>query len=423
MDLKISQPVPNKHRHSHIHFMDLLRGVLMALGVLLHSAQVFNPAKNWLIHSNDSSPVAQPIVTAIHVFRMPAFFMVAGFFALLTLKKYGPNKFLRLRTERVLLPLVVTAVVVNSIQMGLLAQAGWITFQFDRYLIQGEWISHLWFLIYLFLYLTLAYAGAFVVRTRWFQRLPLEWMKHRINAMPLDAMLIALPLYQLALLAAAKFFPYMYAEWLGTLSLFDFLYYFQFFVFGLLLRGHCLFFENFASFSVNKTGAILSVWLLARIFENNSTGVLNTLLHSYGAALEVWIGCHVVFAVFKAIGDKPSFISRFTASVSYTVYLFHHVFVIAFGLLFIQLGIGGTAGVVLLTLIALVAGIGVDLALVSRYDWASFLLNGVHLEDRSYPEFTIGKLFRRNTASKGCSSDEHAAAGTARSGSHGAPPV
>ena len=423
MDLKIKQPVPNKRPHSHIHFMDLLRGILMALGVLLHSAQVFNPAKNWLIHSADSSPVAQPIVTAIHVFRMPAFFIVAGFFALLALKKYGPYKFLRLRAERVLIPLVVTAVTVNSIQMGLLAHTGWMTFRFDHYMVQGEWISHLWFLVYLFLYLTLAYAGAFVVRTRWFQMLPLESMKHRINTMSLDAMLIALPLYQLALLAAAKLFPSMYADWLGMLSLFDFLYYFQFFVFGLLLRGHCLFFEDFVSFSVNKTGAVLSVWLLAHLFENNSTGGLNRVLYSYEAALEVWFACHIVFAVFKAIGDKPSFISRFTASVSYTVYLFHHVFVIAFGLLFIRLGIGGTAGVILLTVSALVVGIGIDLVLVSRYDWASFLFNGVYLKDRSYPEFTIGKFFRQDAASKGRSSDEHAAAGTTLSGSHSDRPV
>lgn len=380
--------------------MDLLRGVLMALGVLLHSSQVFNPAKNWLIHSEDSSPIAQPIVTLIHVFRMPAFFMVAGFFALLTLKKYGPNTFLRLRAERVLIPLVVTALVVNSLQTALLVQTGWTTFQFARYVIQGEWISHLWFLIYLFLYMLLAYAGASVLQAKWAGHLPLASIKDWISKIPVDAMLIVLPAYQLALLAAAKLFPGIYAEWLDSLSLFDFLYYFQFFAFGLLLRGYRSVFDDFVCFSMNKTGAILSVWLLVRIFENVSVGTANALLHGYGAALEVWVSCHVVFSLFKAFGDQPSFVSRFTASVSYSVYLFHHVFVIAFGLLFIRLGIGGTTGVILLTLIVLAAGIAMDLVLVSRYDWLSFFFNGVHRKDRSYPEFTAGKLARQFAASR-----------------------
>jgi len=34
-----------------IHFMDSLRAFLMMLGVVLHSAQVFNPAREWAISS------------------------------------------------------------------------------------------------------------------------------------------------------------------------------------------------------------------------------------------------------------------------------------------------------------------------------------------------------------------------------------
>ncbi|GEM_PF-2177557 len=39
---------------NRLYFMDSMRSVLMLLGVILHSAQVFNPEKSWVIYSEFS---------------------------------------------------------------------------------------------------------------------------------------------------------------------------------------------------------------------------------------------------------------------------------------------------------------------------------------------------------------------------------
>src|SRR5688572_24940770 len=105
---------------TRIYFMDPLRGILMALGVVLHSAQVINPDYTWLIHSPQTSAVVAPLVSLIHLFRMPAFYIVSGFFAYITVKRYPPSQFLKLRTEKILIPFVVTAITLNSFQAWIL---------------------------------------------------------------------------------------------------------------------------------------------------------------------------------------------------------------------------------------------------------------------------------------------------------------
>jgi len=50
------QPTFNAKGESmnRLYFMDSMRSVLMLLGVILHSAQVFNPEKSWVIYSEFS---------------------------------------------------------------------------------------------------------------------------------------------------------------------------------------------------------------------------------------------------------------------------------------------------------------------------------------------------------------------------------
>ena len=72
---------------NRIHFMDSMRSVLMMLGVVIHSFQVYNPRQSWVIYSNDSTVVAYWVVKVLITFRMPAFFMISGFFALITINK------------------------------------------------------------------------------------------------------------------------------------------------------------------------------------------------------------------------------------------------------------------------------------------------------------------------------------------------
>jgi glucan biosynthesis protein C len=350
----------------------------MTLGVVLHAGQVFSPESTWLIHSPWTTPVATSLISIIHVFRMPAFYIVSGFFALLTLKKYGTSMFLKLRAEKILIPFVVTAVVLNSLQAWLLrSQAPGPSDDFDlsRYLWEGEWVSHLWFLGYLFAFVLLIVAGATLLKL--FPR-PLPSFSARWKWPSIELLVLVLPVYYLGLVIVGKFMPVIFQFRVGF-SLYDLLYYLQFFVFGVALCRSKSLFERFTQISFLKCGALIGFWLLLKSIETSGGEVLGKVLEAYSRLLIVWISCHMIFSLFKQWADRPSKLATFTSSASYTVYLFHHSLVILFGLLCIHWGLGGLPGFVFLTVVVALLGAGIHVVFISRYHWASYLFNGVRL--------------------------------------------
>ena len=95
--------------------LDALRGGMMMLGIVLHAALLYMAAP----------PVDMPIPTDrnnaytfdvlfhfIHSFRMPTFFVLAGFFTSLLLEKRGLWGTYKNRGARVLAPLVAAIVVI-----------------------------------------------------------------------------------------------------------------------------------------------------------------------------------------------------------------------------------------------------------------------------------------------------------------------
>jgi glucan biosynthesis protein C len=131
-----------------------MRGVLMILILVLHSAYVFDPAKVWGIYSEQSTFFATILIETIRVFALPAFFVVSGYFAIASLRKDSAMKFLKTRViMRLLIPTVVTAITLNSLQTYLLVSSGWKEFHtLQEYIITAQWKSHLWFMINLIIY-------------------------------------------------------------------------------------------------------------------------------------------------------------------------------------------------------------------------------------------------------------------------------
>ena len=54
---------------------------MMLLGVVLHTALCFQETPGaWIYQDPNTTPLAGLLVVSIHVFRMPVFFAMAGFF-------------------------------------------------------------------------------------------------------------------------------------------------------------------------------------------------------------------------------------------------------------------------------------------------------------------------------------------------------
>ena len=90
---------------TRIHGLDALRGVLMMLGVLLHCALAYLPASDWpFVDWTASTPDLNLVTDGVHMFRMPAFFLLSGFFGGLLWRRRGARAMLKNRIERIVLP-------------------------------------------------------------------------------------------------------------------------------------------------------------------------------------------------------------------------------------------------------------------------------------------------------------------------------
>ncbi len=109
--------VPNKTER--LHYMDNLRALAMLLGIFFHAALAYSPLMHelWMSSSAENSKVLDSIAWFTHLFRMPLFFFIAGFFTLMLLEKRGIKGLIKNRSQRIIapfiifLPLVIVAVV------------------------------------------------------------------------------------------------------------------------------------------------------------------------------------------------------------------------------------------------------------------------------------------------------------------------
>lgn len=114
------------------HGLDFIRASMLLLGVVIHVAASFveGPAgSDWRYRDPNTTPWAGFIVLAIHIFRMPVFFVIAGFFAALIQDRKGLIELARNRFFRIAIPFGVGWVllfpIVNiSFLVGILREFG-----------------------------------------------------------------------------------------------------------------------------------------------------------------------------------------------------------------------------------------------------------------------------------------------------------
>jgi glucans biosynthesis protein C len=111
---------------ARIHGLDALRGVLMMLGVVLHCALAYLPDSSWpFVDWTASSWNLKLITLGVHMFRMPAFFLLSGFFGALLWQRRGARAMLKNRIERIVLPFAVFVVLLYPLRSASALARGW----------------------------------------------------------------------------------------------------------------------------------------------------------------------------------------------------------------------------------------------------------------------------------------------------------
>jgi len=111
-------PVTHRDGSDRLHAFDAVRGFALLLGVVLHTAASF--VDGFPIPGFLDRPETVPTVIfyVIHIFRMSAFFLMAGFFGRLLLERRGTERFVKDRLRRIALPLAVALILLPPLGAG-----------------------------------------------------------------------------------------------------------------------------------------------------------------------------------------------------------------------------------------------------------------------------------------------------------------
>jgi len=319
-------------RTERLHALDSLRAVMMLLGLVLHSAinyAVVDVGAAWPFKDRQSTnPLFDLLVGYIHAFRMPVFFVVAGFFGALLFYEKSPQAMLKNRLARVLYPflafvlllwpLVVFAFTFSGAAAGGAASpwaAGLAPFSSLWSFVPSD-TMHLWFLYYLVFYSFAGWALGALLR-----RAPITstWIKRVFAALLgpplLRPLFFALPTFSLLYLMDTPWAEKTGGFWPAWKPL---LLYFSFYLFGWLLYSARDRVPRMARYAWAWTAVATAAFLLKGPPGTGSAPAAMAL-----NAVGVWAFVFGLTGLFVRYGSAYSARMRWVSDASYWFYLVH----------------------------------------------------------------------------------------------------
>ena len=154
------------------HALDSLRASMMLLGIWLHTVVGFSREGGWPYKDAHPTDAYDWTLGLIHTFRMPLFFVMAGFFGALLWER-GRGPFVRNRLNRILAPFALFWTCLFPVVIWMAAYSkNWShpggARRATSYILSGGFLRdlhplHLWFLEYLLILYAIGYAVAALV--------------------------------------------------------------------------------------------------------------------------------------------------------------------------------------------------------------------------------------------------------------------
>ncbi len=367
--------------------LDRIRATLMVLGIALHAADVFVTAGDWLVADRQRSVVFDALVALIHSFRVPGFFLLSGLLFAGSLRRHATPDLLARQLLRLGVPLLTCWLLLNGAQQALLA---WQRGADPWAALEGlsAPMYHLWFLRDL-LVLNLLVLAAWAVargRHRRAARTPAggpgrlaTWVARTGGAGPAHWLSVALAgaLLGHALILAVRLTGIAYVAGPGDLTLFNLAFYAPLFLAGLALWHRPAWLRAWLS---------TPLWLLpvAAFAANWGDAASDTLLHPLAreAALAVellglWIATGAAVGALGRLRAGPrGRLGRMLSEASYTIFLVHHLLVVALALLLLPLDWPAAVKFALIALTTLGLSLAIHRWLVRPFALMRLLFNG-----------------------------------------------
>ena len=375
-----------------IHGLDTLRAVAMLLGVLLHAASGYRVEKvdYWIHDDQFNSIVFDFFYFFIHSFRMPLFFLIAGFFSWFFYFRLGELAFVKNRWKRVGIPFFIGLVTVVPLSM--LPFNFYVFFykqhlSWDvavnkslRQLFARNGTAHLWFLYDLLMF----YAGVVVIMrlrnisfiNKLFNAMSRIWDKLNLNR-GYWILIFSLPMW-IILLNEHLLLVRSDTELIPSHFSFIFFYGYIFFI-GWLFQKRM----DILNILIQKSSPLLLSGILICVglfyvkesidWESNKWWYYSCKL---AAALQVTLLAGGAIGFFLQFFKNESKFWRYLSDASYWVYLVHMGIVVSMEILFFNTPVPG----ILRFLLSLTVAVTISFLtyhLFVRYTIIGTTLNGV----------------------------------------------
>ena len=298
--------------------MDCLRSLAMLLGLVLHAPQhYYIPQMSVAYNLPEINPWIMNIVYWIHSWRMPVFFLIAGFFASLIVSKQGVSYFSRDRIIRIGFSLLFFASV------------------FD--LLDGQYtgdLKHLWFLYYLLL-ISLFFALIYNYRQLPLLR-PITLRLGSINRLPTN-------LASFCILLSCCVIIRVFCDFIDggnvhpprtfiDIQLGSLLYFSSWFCLGLLLHQRLDILAIFSKKNVMAVSALAGITIFPAMlaYSDGIYGILQEDTRSLDNQIigSIVSGSMALFGVLFIVGATNAFIKQSTPLIKWLVELSFPIYVI-----------------------------------------------------------------------------------------------
>ena len=373
---------------TRLDFLDAARAFALLLGIVFHAGLSFVPVFiGWAVMDISTSPVVSTFTLVSHSFRMPLFFLLAGFFGHMVFHRRGTGPFILSRLKRIALPFaagwfLLYPLIASGWVIGGQSLAGdvdivaGLSAGFVRLaeLPGGLWVgTPLWFLYYLLRLLarvTRLHGPLTRGIDRAMARLAGSWIAWPVLAIPVAGCLWFMSHWGLDT-PDRSLVPHI-----PVLLLYG-----GFFSFGWVLHRLDGGIERFARVSVGGVvlaiAAIVSAVVLSELQHNPGNPNLRFahvgFVVSY--ALMMWSLVALTLGLARRLLDRPSATVRYLSDASYWLYLVHLPLVVWFQVAVAEWPLHWSLKLVLVFLVT----VGVSLLaydLFVRSTWLGAMLNG-----------------------------------------------
>ena len=313
-------------QENRIYSFDAARAIAAILLIVLHSSLGYLrfPVPEWPSYGQQTSLFFDFLVGAIHMFRLPAFFFLAGFFSyqlLIRLKVWG---FIQNCFKRICLPFFFLCLIINS--PVILNEFFLDKIHNFKDFLSPLNLSYLWFLEYLLIYCCLLILGSsllLIPNCKWINdQVEMRLKPHYIG--PLIVACVFISLYSCHVWYIPT--PLSYIPNIWSLLIYG-LYYFL----GIILSRHSSSIDYFfkwrmSSFFGGVGFYLLYIFVYIFFFSNEKFRTLAIVFY----AISSYLLFLCFFGFCQIFFTKPNQLIRLIADASYWIYLTHIYYLLIF---------------------------------------------------------------------------------------------